>query len=107
MMMNDSDAREAPAQTREKSRVSGGAAGLAPPSRPPRGGFVLLNDAYTDAAAAVDRDALIFGPCPDIAAALAACRSAPWPPALSFASRAGMFDERCELAAERGGVFVA
>jgi hypothetical protein len=35
-------------------------------------GFVLLNDAGGDASAVADRDALLFGPRPDIAAALTA-----------------------------------
>lgn len=36
------------------------------------GGFVLLSDALRDAPAVADRDALVFGPGPDTAAALAA-----------------------------------
>ena len=35
-------------------------------------GFVLLNDAGRDAPTVADRDALAFGPRPDVAAALAA-----------------------------------
>jgi hypothetical protein len=41
-------------------------------SRSGRGGFVLLDNARRDAPALADRDALVFRPRPDIAAALTA-----------------------------------
>ena len=68
--------------------------------------MVLLNDAGGDAPAGADRDALVFRPRPDIAAALRA-RGPPRPTALSPPGPAGMIDERGELLAERRGVLGA
>ena len=59
------------------------------------------------APAGANRDALILGPRPDTAAALAACRGPRGSAVLFFAGSAGMLDEGRELAAERGGVLSA
>src|SRR5215472_10221443 len=69
------------------------------------GGFlVLLDDAASDAPAVADRDALVFRPRADPGAALAAGGGARRPGGRFAAGLAGPADERCELAAERGGV---
>src|SRR6266851_8979933 len=70
------------------------------------GRLVLLDHAGRDPASA-DRDAVVFGPGPDLATALPACRS-PRSPACRPAPRlAGVLDERRELRAEGPGVLLA
>src|SRR6266496_1642758 len=71
------------------------------------GGLVLLDDAGGDAPAVTERDALVFGPRADTAAALTACRGPPGPAALSLPGLAGVADEGRELPPERGGVLGA
>jgi hypothetical protein len=79
-----------------------GAAGYQPGSGSLGGGVILLSHAGGDAPA--DRDALVFGPGPDIRSALAAGCGPPGPAALPPPGPAGVGDERRELRAERGGV---
>ena len=71
-----------------------------------RRGLVLLHHAGWDAPALTDRDAMVFRPGPDIAAALAAGPGTPRPAGLRPPGLAGMLDERHELLAERGGVLL-
>ena len=60
-------------------------------------GVVLLNDGCGDTPAVADRDAMVFGPGPDLAAAFTACCGAPGPVARSAASFAGVVDERVSV----------
>src|SRR5262252_6000478 len=62
-------------------------------------GVVLRHHTGRDAPAAADRDALLLGPCPDVAAALPAGRRAR--ATLPSARPAGMLDEGRQLLAER------
>jgi hypothetical protein len=72
-------------------------------SAPLGDGFVLVNNAGGDAPAGADRDALVFGPCADTAAALTA-RCGPVAP---LPGLAGVVDEGNELPPGRGGVLGA
>src|SRR5260221_4146524 len=68
------------------------------------GGVVLLGNARRYAPAVADRDALVFRPRPDAAAALTSrCRTA-GPAALPASRLTGVLDERRELPAEPGGI---
>src|SRR5215472_9803830 len=67
-------------------------------------GFILRYHAGRDAPAGADRDALLCGPRPDVAAALPGRRRTR--AALSLASLAGVLDEGCQLLAERAGVLL-
>jgi hypothetical protein len=71
------------------------------------GGFVLLNNARRDAAALADRDALVFRPRPDVAAALTARCGTRRPAALSASGLSGMFDVGRDLPAEPAGILLA
>src|SRR5690348_10129126 len=76
-------------------------------SRSRRGGFVLLDNAGRDAAPLADRDAVVFRPRTDLAAALTArcstCRLA----ALAPSRLAGVFDVGRDLPAEPAGILLA
>src|SRR5262249_60552924 len=76
-------------------------------SRSGRGGFVLLDNARRDAPALADRDALVFRPRPDIAAALTARCGTHRPAALPPSSPAGVLDVGRDLPAEPAGVLLA
>src|SRR5215831_18480007 len=76
-------------------------------SRSGRGGFVLLGNAGRDAPALADRDAVVFRPRADIAAALTARSGTHRLAALSPASLAGVLDVGRDLPAEPAGVLLA
>ena len=69
------------------------------------GGLVLLHHAGGDTPTRTDRDAVVVGPGPDIAAALPARGSAARPPGLASPGLAGVLDERRQRLPEGGGVF--
>src|SRR5712692_3048790 len=71
------------------------------------GGLVLLDHAGGDPAAGADREAVVFGPRPDLAAALPAGRRPRRPARRPAARLAGVLDERRELLAEGTGVLGA
>jgi len=68
------------------------------------GGFILLDNAGGDAAAAAERDAPVFRPGPDVRAALLAGGSPIRPVPLSSARLAGVLDVGGELLAESASV---
>jgi hypothetical protein len=71
------------------------------------GGFVLLDHAGRDAPAPADRDAVVFHPRPDVAAALPARCGPRRPAARTAAGLAGVVDVGRDLLAEGGGVLRA
>src|SRR5262249_23759004 len=70
-------------------------------------GLVLLHHARRDPPAIADRNAVVFRPRTDVAAALPAGRGPGSPANQSSAGLAGMLDERRELLAEGAGVLAA
>jgi len=72
--------------------------------RPPRGGFVLLDNVGGDAAVAAERDALVFRPRPDVRVASTAGGSPPRLVSLTSARPAGVFEVGGKLAGESRGV---
>src|SRR5215468_6021221 len=71
------------------------------------GGVVLLGNVGGNAPAVAERDALVFGPGPDVAAAPSVCGGSRRPAALCSPAFAGVFDIGGESGSERGGVLSA
>jgi len=66
----------------------------------------LVDNAGRDSPAVADREALGFGPRPDVAAALTARCGPRWPAPLTWPSLTGVLDEGCEFLTERPGVLL-